>query len=212
MNDSFHIGAVILAAGCSSRMGETKQLLQLGNGLTLLAQVLDRVRASRVEEIVLVLGHEAARVRCQIDTSELNVVVNERYREGMSTSLSLGLASLRHNPAAAFVVLADQPFIQPATLDQLIDRYEQTRARIIVPIHNGTRGNPVLLDRSIFPEVMALTGDVGARAIFGRHTHEILRVAVDDSGVLVDIDNREDWKKFQSAERPQHDRSHDNDS
>jgi molybdenum cofactor cytidylyltransferase len=196
MSDSLRIGAVILAAGSSSRMGETKQLLHLENGLTVLAQVLDRVRASRVDEIVLVLGHEAARVRCQIDARELNVVVNERYRDGMSTSLSLGLTSLRRDPAAAFIVLADQPFIQSATLDRLIDRYEQTRARIIVPFHNRTRGNPVLLDRSIFPEVMGLTGDVGARAIFGNHKDEILKVPVDDLGVLVDIDNREDWERI----------------
>jgi molybdenum cofactor cytidylyltransferase len=197
MNDSLRIGAVILAAGSSSRMGETKQLLKLENGTALVAQALDCVRAARIDEIVLVLGHEAEKVRAAIGSRELKIVVNERYTEGMSTSLALGLASLGERIAAAFVVLGDQPFIQSATLNLLIDRYEQTHAPIVLPTHNGARGNPVLLDRSIFAEVVALTGDVGARAIFGNHTNEILKVPVDDPGILLDFDNREDWENFQ---------------
>jgi molybdenum cofactor cytidylyltransferase len=143
-----------------------------------------------------VLGHEAAKVRATIDPRDARILANERYREGMATSLALGLTSLGPSVSAAFIVLGDQPFIKSATLNALIDGYEQTRAPIVLPTHNGTRGNPALLDRSIFPEVMALTGDVGARAIFGNHAEEILRVPVDDPGILVDFDSREDWDKF----------------
>jgi molybdenum cofactor cytidylyltransferase len=201
MSDALRIGAVILAAGSSSRMGETKQLLQFEDGKTLVKQVLERVRGSRVDEIVLVLGHEAAKVRAGIDVRDTRIVVNERYREGMATSLALGLASLGAGVAAAFIVLGDQPFVESTTFDALIDRHAQTRAPILVPTHNGTRGNPALLDRSIFPEVMALTGDVGARAIFGNHTEEILKVPVDDPGILLDFDNREDWNNFQRGQK-----------
>jgi molybdenum cofactor cytidylyltransferase len=199
MSESSRVGAVVLAAGASSRMGETKQLLRLRDGKTLLARTLERVRASRVDEIVLVLGHEAERVRAGVDAEDVKVVLNERYREGMSASLALGIGVLGDDVVAAFIVLGDQPFVQAATLDLLIDRYVETRAKIVVPVFEGARGNPALLDRSIFREVMALTGDVGARAIFGKHADEILKVPVADRGVLVDLDNREDWERYGSG-------------
>jgi molybdenum cofactor cytidylyltransferase len=199
MNKS-NIGAVILAAGTSSRMGATKQLLRMGDA-TLLTRVLTTVRSSRIDEIVLVLGHEAAAIEASIDARNLKLVINERYREGMASSLAAGLAALTPQISAAFIVLADQPFVLPNTLDQLIAAYDATRAPIVMPTHNGTRGNPVLLDRSIFSEITALKGDVGARAIFANHMEEIQKVPVDDPGILVDFDNQEDWEKFQQQQK-----------
>src|SRR5271156_599395 len=160
------IGAVILAAGTSSRMGEAKQLLRLG-GSTLLDQVVHNLCGSRVAEIVIVLGHEAETIKQQTAVKNLKVVVNESYRQGMGTSLRAGLSALSSDVDAALIVLADQPFVRPATFDQIIEHYRQSQAQIVIPIYKGFRGNPVLLDRSVFPEVMALTGDIGCRAIFG---------------------------------------------
>jgi molybdenum cofactor cytidylyltransferase len=190
------IAAVILAAGTSSRMGTAKQLLRLGD-TTLLGQVIARVRAARIDEIVLVLGHDAARIQSAIDTTAVRIVTNESFRDGMASSLSAGLAALGREVSAAFIVLADQPFVRPETLDILIERFRASRPVIVVPMYNGARGNPVLLDRSIFPEVLSLRGDVGARAIFGNHQEGIAKVAVDDPGILLDFDNQEDWENFQ---------------
>ena len=192
---SARIGAVILAAGMSSRMGETKQLIRLGEN-TLLEQVMEIVRSSRVDEIVLVLGHQAETIKKRVGIKNLKVVINESYQQGMGTSLRTGLAALSSGTNAALIVLADQPFVRAETLDRLIDQYEQSGAQIAIPIYKGFRGNPVLLGRSVFPEVMALAGDIGCRAIFGNHVEGIVKVLVDDIGILLDLDTKGDVEKL----------------
>lgn len=188
-------------------MGTPKQLLPIGPGeagvqQTLLGRVLDNLRRSRAYEIVVVLGHVAEEVREQVPLEGVRVVMNEAYREGMGTSLREGLAAINPEAEAALIVLADQPFIRPATIDRLIEQYETNRPQIAIPVYRGFRGNPVLLDRSVFPEVMQLQGDIGCRAIFGSHLENILKVPVEDAGILADIDEAADLEKLRTfAER-----------
>jgi len=189
------IGAVILAAGMSSRMGETKQLLRLGEH-TLLDQVLANVRASGVDEIVLVLGHAAEKIMDSVTGENVKIAINRAYREGMGTSLRTGLSALPSGIDAALIVLADQPFVRPATLKQLMDQYRESNAQIVIPMYKGFRGNPVLLDHSVFPEVMALNGDIGCRAVFGNHLEGIVKVSVEDLGILLDLDSKDDLEKL----------------
>lgn len=177
-------------------MGEPKQLLRLG-GKTLLEQVLENVRAARVTDVVLVLGCAAETIVQQVSVEGVNVVVNEAYQNGMGSSLHVGLSALDPMTDAALIVLADQPFVRPQTYHKIIEQYQQSDAQIVVPTYRGFRGNPVLLDRSVFSEVMALTGDIGCRAIFGDHPDGIAKVAVDDIGILVDIDDKDDLAKAQ---------------
>ena len=143
------------------------------------------------------LGAAAQTIARQTATDGIKVVINEQFREGMGSSLRAGLAALNPEVNAALIVLADQPFVRPTTLDQLIDRYNESGAQIAIPTYRGFRGNPVLLDRSVFAEVMALTGDIGCRAIFGDHTEGIVKVPVDDVGILLDIDNKSDFERLQ---------------
>ncbi len=189
------IGGVVLAAGTSSRMGEPKQLLRLGER-PVLEQTLENLRAAHVDEIVLVLGFAAETIAKRIAVEGVKVVVNQQYRDGMASSLRAGLAALGAEVNGALIVLADQPFVGPATVDQLISQYAESRAQIAIPTYRGFRGNPVLLDRSVFAEVMAITGDVGCRAIFGDHTEGIVKVPVDDIGILLDIDSKDDLDRL----------------
>ena len=198
MRDS--IGAVILAAGVSSRMGEPKQLLLL-DGKTLLGQVLDNARSAAVDEIVVVLGAAAETIRQKIDLSKVKVVVNSSYQQGMGTSLRAGLTALDPAIKAALIILADQPFVRAATLDRICEEYRRCHAQIVIPLYKGFRGNPVLLDRSVFPEVMALAGDVGCRAIFGNHLDGIVKLEVEDVGILLDIDSKADFEKLKAISR-----------
>ena len=193
--DHSRVAAVILAAGMASRMGGAKQLLRLGEH-TVLEHVLENVRTSGVGDLVLVLGHAAETIRKSIDAKNLNIVVNDAYREGMGSSLQTGVSALPAEIDAAFIVLADQPFVQPSTLRLLMDRYRESNAQIVIPMYEGFRGNPVLLDRSVFPEVMALTGDIGCRAIFGNHLEGIVKVPVEDLGILLDVDRQEDFDRL----------------
>ncbi len=175
MNEAINVGAVaaiILAAGKSTRMGEAKQLLRLG-GSTVLGQTIENVRRSAVDQIVLVLGSSAEAIRHQLPASLLRRSQNggqPGYEQGMASSLRAGLSALDPQMAAALIVLADQPFVRPQTLDSACRALSPLEAQIVIPSYQGVRGNPVLLDRSLFAEVMALEGDIGCRAIFGSHT------------------------------------------
>jgi molybdenum cofactor cytidylyltransferase len=172
-------------------MGTAKQLLRFGDR-PLLEHVLDSVRASSVTEIVLVLGFEAEAIQREIKLHDVRLVVNSQYRQGMGTSLQSGLAALDPEAEGALVVLSDQPLVRPGTFDRLIAEHQAGKAQIVIPTYRGFRGNPVLLDRSIFPELMALNGDIGCRAVFGDHIDGIVKLPVDDVGILLDVDERKD--------------------
>ncbi len=189
------VTAVVLAAGMSKRMGAPKQLLRIDEK-TVLEHTLANVRASAVDEIVLVLGHAADEVEKEVPTMGIRVVRNEGYQQGMGTSLRAGLAEVSPEAQAALIVLADQPFVQAATLNKLIEYHGSAQPQIVIPTYRGFRGNPVLLDHSIFPELRELSGDVGCRAIFGSHTENIRKLAVDDAGILLDIDSRDDFDEL----------------
>jgi molybdenum cofactor cytidylyltransferase len=192
------VSAVVLAAGMSRRMGTPKQLLRLA-GETILARTLRNVRVSDVSEIVLVLGHAADSVEKEISTEGVKVVRNQDYQQGMGTSLRAGLAAVDAGASAALIVLADQPFVRAETLNQLIACHQETKPQIVIPMYKGFRGNPVLLDRSVFAELQSLSGDIGCRAIFGNHTENIRKLAVDDIGILLDIDSQEEYQKLEKA-------------
>jgi molybdenum cofactor cytidylyltransferase len=191
------ISAIVLAAGTSSRMGQAKQLLSLGSS-TVLAQTIEHARAAGVDEVILVLGSSAESIRHHLSPSlaGVKVVVNQSYEQGMATSLHAGLSALDPRSAAALIILGDQPFTLSQTLDQIIQAYRDSGAPIVIPTCQGTRGNPVLLDRSVFSEALALQGDVGCRAIFEKHLEEIVNVEVEDTGILLDLDDRADYERL----------------
>jgi molybdenum cofactor cytidylyltransferase len=191
--------AVVLAAGSSSRMGAPKQLLRLDDR-PLLQHVLDNVRASDVANIVLVLGASAEAIQREIDLGGVRVVVNQNYQQGMGTSLQAGISTLAPEVDSALIILADQPFVRSSTLNRLIAEHRVSKAEIVIPTYRGFRGNPVLLDRSVFPEIMKLGGDIGCRAIFGDHPQGIVKLPVDDIGILLDIDRRGDLEALRNLD------------
>jgi molybdenum cofactor cytidylyltransferase len=185
------ISAILLAAGQATRFGRCKQLTPIG-GQPLLGHVLGTLRRSRVDEIVVVLGAYADDIREQVDFEGARVVFNPDFAAGMSSSIQAGLRALAPTAEAAMLVLADQPLVTTATLDTLISEYRRTSGQVILPTYHGVRGNPVVVDRALFPEIMEIRGDTGCRAIFGDHADSIVKVPVDDRGVVTDIDTPED--------------------
>jgi molybdenum cofactor cytidylyltransferase len=192
------ISAVILAAGTSSRMGQPKQLLPVGE-TTILERTIRNLLAVQFHEIVLVLGSSAEAIERHLGASlreHLKIVINQSFKQGLAASLRVGLSSVDSRSVAALIALADQPFVRPETLRQIIQEARTAHAKIAVPFYQGQRGNPVLLDRSLFAEAMALEGDVGCRAIFPRHLTEIVNVNVEDPGVLLDIDDPAQYQRL----------------
>ncbi len=191
-------GAIVLAAGASTRMGRPKALVPLA-GRPLLEHVLRSLRESTVAETVVVLGFGADAVRRGVDLEGLHVVENRAFAEGMSSSLRAGLEALPPSVGSFYVVLGDAPFVHSSTYGELVRARERAGARIAIPTFHGVRGNPVLMDRSLAPEVEQLVGDRGCRAIHLRHPSETVEVAVDDPGVLIDLDTPEEVARAEPA-------------
>ena len=185
------ITAIILAAGEGSRFGKCKQLMPL-NGKPLLQHALDRINESVVDDVVVVLGAFADEIQKQIKFDGERIVINPDYERGMSTSLQTGLRALAGDAEAAIIALGDQPFVEAKTIDALVDEYRQSQSPIVVPTYDGRRGNPVLIDRSLFERALEIRGDVGFRAVFGKDN--VAEVPVSDSGVIIDIDTMEDFE------------------
>jgi molybdenum cofactor cytidylyltransferase len=189
------ISAIVLAAGESRRMGETKQLLPW-QGKTVLGHLLDTLQSSSVDEVILVLGHEAEHILEKVAIREIKVVFNPDYQKGMSTSLRRGLMAMNKAAEGFLVVLADQPAISPEIIDRLIGSFRRVQPgkNIVAPSFHGRRGHPVLFGRKYREEFGGLTGEVGGREILAQHPEDILALEVDTDAVLLDLDTPEDYQ------------------
>lgn len=186
------IAAVVLAAGAASRFGAQKLLIPLG-GKPLIRWTVEQVLASQVEEVVVVLGREAEAVREALQGLPIRFLVNPRYPEGMSSSLQAGVASLDPAVEAALIVLGDQPEIPAAIINRLIETYRALRKPIVVPVYEGVRGNPVLFDASLFPELMTAAGDQGGREVIARAPERVASVPF-PFPMPRDVDTPEDYQ------------------
>jgi len=186
------VSAILLAAGESRRMGKLKQLLPLGN-TTVLGRAIDNLTASKIEDIIVVLGYGAEDVEKRIDDRPVRIAINPDYRRGMSSSIKVGVEALHEDAEAVMLALADQPFIDSSTIDHFINESQKGGKGIIIPTYRGRRGHPVIFSIKYRNELMALEGDVGARDIILTHPEDILELPVDCEGVIIDIDTAEDY-------------------
>lgn len=186
------VAAIILAAGASARMGRPKQLLPFG-GKPMLRRVVETVLASPAEMVFVVLGHRAEEMRAALAGLPVQVVFNSDWERGLSSSLRAGLKALPPYVRAALFVLADQPNLTASLLARLIAHHRQSGAPIVLPISRRERGNPVLFDRTLFPELMSLEGDVGGRMLIERHPNLVAGVEISYEEMPADIDTPEDY-------------------
>ncbi|MFO0997672.1 MAG: molybdopterin-binding/glycosyltransferase family 2 protein [Alphaproteobacteria bacterium] len=185
------IAAIVLAAGQSRRMGKLNKLLADVDGVPMLLRAVDSALASHASPVIVVTGHEDARVRDALGRKrKITVVHNPDYAQGLSTSLARGLAAVPESADGALVCLGDMPRIKAQHLDRLIDAFNPVEGRAIcVPTYEGKRGNPVLFARRFFREMATIAGDVGARHLIGEHGELVAEVEIGDEGVLIDVDS-----------------------
>lgn len=191
-----HIGIILLAAGSSARLGEPKQLLRLEEH-TLLEHSLQVAQNSAATSVVVVLGAYAEAIQKSLDSSAASVVINADWPEGMASSIRCGLkALLEINPAVRAVILmaCDQPFIRPAVLNDLMETYRNSYCPIVTCRYTAAFGPPTLFDRSIFPELLALQGDTGARRILSQHADAVKAIPFPEGDF--DIDTQADYQKY----------------
>jgi molybdenum cofactor cytidylyltransferase len=187
------IAAIVLAAGGSTRMGRPKMLLPLRRG-TLLSAAVEPLLSAGLDRVVVVLGDRAGEVKEGADLPELarlRIVVNEAWRDGMASSLSRGLAECSEADAV-LIALGDQPGATKDRLRRILGAFHPG-APLVVPVHEGIPAHPVLFAHALFPELAALSGDVGARQVVRRHWNEAVRIDVEP---LPDVDTPEDYRRL----------------
>jgi len=185
------MAALILAAGRSSRMGTSKPLLPLG-GETLLERVIGIAGGAGVEDILIVLGHEAELLLPVLAGKNVRVIVNPDYDRGMFSSLQTGVRNLPPQCRGFFVLPADMPRIRPSTLSRLHAAFQEPGVLVCRPRFRERRGHPPLLSAALIPAILAYDGVGGLRTLLTGFEKWSLNVDVDDPGILVDLDTPAD--------------------
>ncbi|MGC8469099.1 MAG: NTP transferase domain-containing protein [Acetobacteraceae bacterium] len=186
------VTALVLAAGRSRRAAPLHKLLVPVRGKPMIARTVDNVLASRARPVLVVLGHEAETVAGALAGRPVGRVIAADHAEGLAASLRAGLAAVPAEARGVIVCLGDMPFVTGRVIDRLIEAFDPGEGRtIVIPTFRGKRGNPVLWDRRFLPEMMALSGDAGARALLERHHAETVEVEMENDAVLRDFDTPE---------------------
>lgn len=190
------VAGLVLAAGRSRRMAPLNKLLVADSkGVAMVTRVVDNVIASGVRPVLVVTGHERERVEEALSGRPIIFVHAEDYAEGLSASLKAGLAALPPEPEGVLIALGDMPLVEAGVMARILAGFDPEEGRAIVqPTFRGKQGNPVLWGREFIPEMMAITGDVGARQLVGKHSGRLIEVEVADDGVLRDFDTVESLK------------------
>jgi nicotine blue oxidoreductase len=182
------ISAIVLAAGASSRMGSPKALLPI-RGRPAVEVVVATLRAGGADDLIVVVGRHAAEIRAGADLAGVRVVDNARWETGRTSSIQAGLAALAPDAEAALLALVDMPLVRPDTVRALVAS-PRGDAEVVVPVHGGRRGHPIVLARTLFARIAALGPDEPLHTII--RAARALEVPVDDPGVLTDFDRPED--------------------
>lgn len=188
------IGAMILAAGESKRMGEPKLLLPFGKK-TIIETVVDTVVQSEADVVLVVLGSDAKKIEEKIKDQPLRTTVNPHFQKGMLSSVQWGFKELSDRVQGVLVCLGDQPSISTLVIDSVVRAYRKTGKGIVVPSYNKNRGHPVLIDIKYLEEIQNLSRDVGLRGVVYNHPEDTYEVEVDSPAVLRDIDNPADYHR-----------------
>ena len=188
--------AIVLAAGRSRRMAPLNKLLVAdGKGLPMISRVVDNVLASRARPVIVVTGHERERVEEALAGRPVLFAHAEDYAEGLSASLKAGLRAVPPDAEGILVCLGDMPLVTGPTLDRLISAFDPEEGRAVVqPTFRGKQGNPMLWSREFLEEMLAISGDIGARHLAAKHADRLVEVEMADDAVLRDFDTTDALK------------------
>ena len=194
------VATVILAGGASRRMGSPKQLLPY-LGRPILQHVVDLAAGAVPGGLLVVLGHAARRIESATDfPSRAKIVVNRDYASGQASSLTSGLAACESSARAALILLADQPELPEEAITRVLDAYRRTGGPVVRAAYQGTPGHPVLLDRSIWPELFGGAADRGAGPALARRPEWVVSVDLDLPAPL-EVDTPADYLALMARER-----------
>jgi molybdenum cofactor cytidylyltransferase len=184
-----NVAVILLAAGGSVRLGKPKQLIPF-KGLSLIRHIAKISVASEAQSVHVVLGAYAELLKLQLLGLPVRIVFNNRWGEGVSSSIRAGIDSIDRSAKAVLLVLCDQPLVSPRLLNRMIESYHLKHPPIVASQYASTLGVPALFDRSLFPELTRLSGDRGAKHIIMNHRNKTISIPFPEG--IVDIDSFED--------------------
>ena len=191
------VAGILLAAGMSTRMGANKLLLEI-DGEAVVRRAAERALAAGLAPLLVVVGHEAERVRAALAGLPCRFSLNADYASGIASSVRAGVGALPGEVAAAAIVLADMPFVTTAMLAALIERYRATAAPLVVSAYEGVNAPPMLYDRSLFGELATIPAGTPARQVVRRHL-ESAEILAWPAAALADLDVPEDFARLAAA-------------
>lgn len=195
-NEKSAYGAIILAAGASARMGCVKQTLPWKN-TTLLQHVVNEIRSSGIDELVVVLGANKEEIELRIEFEGVHSVFNDQWGQGMASSIVAGLKHLlleAPEMRGVLIALSDQPLLDKSDFKNLVNKHLDTKGKIISSYYEGGPGVPVLFDRVYFNDLLDLSGERGARVLLREHKSDVIQVDVGDRGI--DLDTRDKYDRI----------------
>jgi molybdenum cofactor cytidylyltransferase len=193
----FMVVGVILAAGQARRMGKSKQLLQLG-GKPMIWHVATEACLSNLDQVIVITGAYDADVKQALRDFPLQVIYNEHWEKGQSTSVKKAVQALIPESEVIVFLLGDQPLVDRVLVNNLVSTYQETKATIVIPRFQNQPGNPVLFDLSAWRSaLLQLKGDEGARQIIRQHQEAIHYMELSDGQIFFDIDTPQDYERMQ---------------
>jgi molybdenum cofactor cytidylyltransferase len=198
------IPALVLAAGRSSRMGRAKATLPVDDRDTFLSRIVRTFLAAGIDDVVIVLGHDAEAIAGSFTTSCLSArfALNRDYDRGQLSSIRAGLAVIdRPGVTATLLTLVDVPLVPESTVRSIVARYRKTGVPVVRPVNGDRHGHPILIDRSLFDLIRSSDDGHGLKPIVRAHASAAGDVAIDDEGAFVDIDTIDEYQQMIGARR-----------
>lgn len=190
------VSGIILAAGESSRMGSPKPLLKIGEKC-FVQHIVDVLIASRVLDIVVVLGADSKAIQTQLNWFKGKTVINEEWEKGQLSSIVAGLRAVDQKDLHGVLIWpVDRPLVSEHVIVGMLHQFWTKHKQIIVPVYQNQRGHPVLVGRSLFEELERAPKEMGARAVLWDHPKDVLEYKTEEEGVVINIDSAEDYQKY----------------
>ncbi len=185
--------AILLAAGSSRRMGENNKLLLPWNNRPMIAWITEQLAHSKIDEIILVLGHEAEKVKAVLSPFDVQFSYNPKHQSGMTSSIQAGIKTCSPDSRGYLICLGDMPRLQTTDYDTIIEQVSGKK-EILAPFYRGQKGNPVFFSRHFKEEILAHTEAEGCKKIVQAHAHLLRSIPFANDHILHDIDKPEDYR------------------
>jgi molybdenum cofactor cytidylyltransferase len=185
--------AIIPAAGFSSRMGVFKPLLPVGTHLVI-EKTVDCFKQAGIRDIRVVVGYKRKLLTPVLERLNIQIVINDKFTDGMYTSIQAGVRTLDDSVKAFFIIPADCPFVEPDTVTSLMSAYRAGHTGVIYPTHNNRRGHPTLISNRLRELIIKSNPEGGLKSLLEKHAGDFKEVPVDDPGICIDMDTVNDYQ------------------